>query len=427
MRIRKHRSSSRVIPEFCITYALEQARNIETLEATKIECPLLQPPTRITGKLPVDDKKQVRHLDVRSVHTSLDSESSSIRIRDFVLAHRGENGRTDGSTKRSFSSETLQHGSELDAGHATASTERTAKGKVKEKTQRSPSSFQFTEKVKSDARWKPPGETGEFGTLVKSEKILNPHSKLTTTRVWETGCTKNDAVSRKRQRTSKMESDSSLAQEKGSATKTKSRGEEDCAAGRSKDAMAISEKKKARKLAADKEGLEGSSERIRDKLPVQAAFSFPAGWSYRGLAQIAEHDKPSQGKQCGRTDGRSWRCPLKVQEGFTLCEHHLSKFRLKKLSKESRKQKAQLCRPRPQRQQQPAAIMVHHEQQRRQLEHEVEEEFEEEKEEETAADSSLLPAVDEIAGTAQTPPTVDEQDSPTRFRRRHKTVKLSGL
>lgn len=54
------------------------------------------------------------------------------------------------------------------------------------------------------------------------------------------------------------------------------------------------------------------------------------GWRHLVDSVPKEENDSKQGNQCARTDGRRWQCPLRANVGYSLCEHHLNKFRMKK-------------------------------------------------------------------------------------------------
>ncbi|KAL2644327.1 hypothetical protein R1flu_011914 [Riccia fluitans] len=409
MRIRKNRTSSRVIPEFCLTHgAFEKVK----LDQAEFNSQQLESITRIAE--PSLDGIRLDDKDVHTCrsHSSLQNEcTTSTRTRDIP---RGNAGLGGCKNHQCYSAETRQsNGSESDAGRKTDSLERTSKQQRSHgMPPKSPAPL-MSDKVKSDASSKPMGNRKKFDHKEapgESEVTRDSLEKLTTVSV--TG-NANGVTGRRKRHRSKMEPDSDMVQKKkGTAMSNRSVGEVYAREPAVLAAdMEVSSGMRDRKLIKVEEesyqGTEGT-----DKSPASACF--PAGWAYRGLAQIAEQDKPSQGKQCGRTDGRSWRCPLKVQEGFTLCEHHLSKFRLKKLSKESKRQKSSHRRSRQRQQQQ---------QQQQQLDLEEDEKQEQQLEQEThdsACDEN------ESVKSAQTLLN-SENDVPMRSRRKHRTVKLSVL
>ncbi|CBI30008.3 unnamed protein product, partial [Vitis vinifera] len=43
-----------------------------------------------------------------------------------------------------------------------------------------------------------------------------------------------------------------------------------------------------------------------------------------------------EGSRCSRVNGRGWRCCQQTLVGYSLCEHHLGKGRLRSMSSEDR-------------------------------------------------------------------------------------------
>ncbi|KAL3697556.1 hypothetical protein R1sor_011632 [Riccia sorocarpa] len=374
MRIRKNRTSSRVTPEFCLAHGIvlfEKKQNFSQSTATESisslgdHCTELQKPGVDANELHEDFSKTDHSLD--------DDKRASINIQSTI----GGMGRLGECKKHRFSSETLQSNeSDTDAGctidpkHPDDRT--TAKLHIRVK----PPSSSLDDKVKSNASSKPTGKRSQRSDLQKEEK-----------------------------RTGKPRFEG-----EGYGHDYKPAAPAPALAPAAGMAMEVSWRKKERKFAIEEEENEG----YRSRGEFAEGSSFPAGWSYRGLAQIAEKDKAPQGKQCSRTDGRSWRCPLKVQEGFTLCEHHLSKFRLKKVSKENRRQKSLHWR-RQRRQQQEQILQSKGDEEQHQLEQET-------------RNTSAPDESSRTAGSVQTSAS-SERNVPMimRFRRKHKTVKLSVL
>ncbi|KAL3697565.1 hypothetical protein R1sor_011641 [Riccia sorocarpa] len=424
MRIRKNRTSSRMVPEFCLAHdsAFAKLGGLRALDpADSGEFPQLESSARI-GKSSLDAGKV--HQDVITTQDSLENVCTSVRIREFVLAH-GENatGRFKNANQQSTSENPSEspsrnqqaYGSDSDGGRATDSSDKTSSrqrshGKpprpapvTRNKVNSGSSSKATAKRRKSDQE--DPAE---------SEITCDSPQKLKTMSV--TGNGSGVAAGRRKRHRSKMEPDSSNMPQKGSSAKSKSEGyaEDDaCEPAEAADMEVSSSGTTERKLKVQEANRDTGG---RDK--SAASSSFPPGWSYRGLAQIAEHDKPPQGKQCGRTDGRSWRCPLKVQEGSTLCEHHLSKFRLKKLRKESKRQ--QLSNRRRQQQQPPPPP------QKLEEEEQQEKEQQEQEREPHGPNSTSDHEENEIGINSQIPATT-EHDAPTRSRRKKRTVKLSVL
>lgn len=150
MRIRKNRTSSRVIPEFCVTH-VEKVETLKHVDAAKCDpAPLLvvqhsqkeKPPIRKqpqsqSQSLPLPQPQQQQQpldvdmleLDAAAILSSLDNESSSYKIRDFVLA-QGDNARAQGGGSENnlnYASRRRQSGSESDTGHAAGSRKRSVK------------------------------------------------------------------------------------------------------------------------------------------------------------------------------------------------------------------------------------------------------------------------------------------------------------
>ncbi|CAM6104847.1 unnamed protein product [Calypogeia fissa] len=167
-----------------------------------------------------------------------------------------------------------------------------------------------------------------------------------------------------------------------------------------KVANAVDERKKQREQSQEAGTDGGDRKRVRVKTQkVESSVQqkspgediFPKGWKYKGLAQIAEKDEATNGqvkKLCGRTDGHNWRCPLRVVEGFSLCQHHLNKARAKKMGKSNQQKK----------------------------------ESEKKKSDETI----ISPHTSDSAASIE-PSLPSEHHVPTKLRRRHKTAKLSVL
>ncbi|KAL3697557.1 hypothetical protein R1sor_011633 [Riccia sorocarpa] len=386
MRIRKNRTSSRVEPEFCVAHdsAFHKSRGFRVLDpADSGESPQLES-SSLTGKPSLDASNVDKDLTTTHDHDSLENECTSIRIRirDFVLAHRANARVGIGRC-------------------ATNSSDRTSS----QRSDRNPPSpaAVTSDKVNSDASSKATGNRrkSDKENPAESEITRDSPQQLPTMSVTGNG---NGVTRRRKRHRSKMEPDSSNMPQKDGTPKSKLAGDARDYACEPAEVSSGTTEKKPKVQEGD------SDVGSRDK--SAASSCFPVGWSYRGLAQIAEQDKPPQGKQCGRTDGRSWRCPLKVQEGFTLCEHHLSKFRLKKLNKESKRQK--LSNRRRQRQQQ-----------RQNLDEENEEQQDPEREQDGPNSPFNHEEID-IERSAQIPATT-EHDIPVRSRRKHRTVKLSVL
>ncbi|KAL2644326.1 hypothetical protein R1flu_011913 [Riccia fluitans] len=395
MRIRKNRTSSRVTPEFCLAHGIsfEMVTNFSHLDPAESNSPQqLESSTGIAK--PPTDACELSQSVTTIIHSSLEKDCTSVKIRDFVSDQRART-RSAGCKNHHYPSESTPQstGSDSDPGLATDSMERATSQHTDEKPPTS-----FSDKVKSDARSKPTGKRSsrksEQEVPVESGIARNSLPKLTTMAVRGTNHNKDETGSRKRRRRSKRDPDPSMDEKNGTGKSARSVREPATAAD-----MELLSGTTEEKLSDPDDEEQQRSERSGNS-PGSACF--PAGWSYRGLAQIAEQDKPPQGKQCSRTDGRSWRCPLKVQEGFTLCEHHLSKFRSKKLSKENKRQKISNRR-------------------RRQLKRDkhAQPQFEQE------TPSSAFDEK-EIVETLQTLSTT-EHDIPMRFRRKHRTVKLSVL
>ncbi|KAL2644330.1 hypothetical protein R1flu_011917 [Riccia fluitans] len=402
MRIRKNRTSSRVPPGFCLAHGITQeAQNFRKLNASESLSPQLGKPLTQIVKPVLDSGKL--HVDFNRIHDSLDDECTSIKIRDSVLEHR-ESARLGGCKKQhhvSSESRDRQSGSESDAGRVTASTKRAAEQHKSGKPPRVPAPL--TEKSNPSSR--PTGKRRK-AQLQEVPAVESEIPKLTTKSGTGTGHIKNDTGIRKRRR-SKVEPDLSIAlkRKKGTAETRL----EDEGGGYAHEPAAdteVSSGTTERKLTVEEEH-QGSGS--TGKSDPASPSCFPAGWSYRGLAQIAEQDKLPQGKQCSRTDGRSWRCPLKVHNGYTLCEHHLSKFRLKKVSKENKRHKY---------------LQVRRQRQRQQQQLQWEEDDEQQQVEQETPNST--PDENDIAESAQTSASM-ERDVSMRFRKRHKTIKLSVL
>ncbi|KAL3697537.1 hypothetical protein R1sor_011613 [Riccia sorocarpa] len=448
MRIRKNRTSSRVTPEFCLAHGIipfEKKQNFSQSKAATESISLLEDHCSELEK-PEFDASEI-HEDFNRIDGSLDDDKrASVKLKEG-------NARLGECKNHGLSLESPHsNGSESDAGRRRAIDSNHPETTIaKQRSRVKPPRSSLTDKVKSNASSKPTEIRSQRSELPKEEVLEEsgishgPLPKLTIMSVASTAVdgSTSGTGSRKRRRSKIIEPDSN-----GKNGNAKSRFEgEGCghdykpAAPAAGMGMEVSSRKKERKLAVEVEeteadrspgkspeagmGMEVSSRKKERKVAVEEeeteadrspgkspeAPSFPAGWSYRGLAQIAEQDKPPQGKQCSRTDGRSWRCPLKVQEGFTLCEHHLSKFRLKKVSKENRKQK-----------------LLHWRRQRWQEEQQVLplERDEEEHQDEQETPTSSAPDESRIAESVQSSGS-SERNVPKRLRRRHKTVKLSVL
>ncbi|KAL3697536.1 hypothetical protein R1sor_011612 [Riccia sorocarpa] len=428
MRIRKNRTSSRMVPEFCVAHdsAFAKLGGFRALDpADSGESPQLESSARI-GKSSLDAGKV--HGDVITAQASPENGCSPIRIRDFVLAH-GENatGRCKNVNQQSTSENPSEspsrnqqaNGSDnSDGGRATDSSDKTSSRQRSHGKPPKPAPV-TRNKVKSGSSSKATAKRrkSDQEDPAESEITCDSPQKLKTMSVTGNGSGVAIAAGRRKRHRSKMEPDSSNMPQKGSRAKSKSEGyaeDEACEPAEAADMEVSSSGNTEKKLKVQEEDRDTGG---KDKSP--ASSSFPPGWSYRGLAQIAEQDKPPQGKQCGRTDGRSWRCPLKVQEGSTLCEHHLSKFRLKKLSKESKRQ--QLSNRRRQRQQQPQPQKLEEEEEQQEKEQQQEQEREPDGPNSTSGHEE-----NEIEQNSQIPATT-EHDAPTRSRRKKRTVKLSVL
>ncbi|KAG6544350.1 hypothetical protein Mapa_014184 [Marchantia paleacea] len=438
MRIRKNRTSSRVIPEFCVTH-VEKVDNLKHVDAARFDPPplLVLQQQQKKEKHPIRKQQQQQPLDVdeleldaAAILNSLDNESSSYKIRDFVLA-QGDNAKPQGGgseNNHNCVSRLRQSGSESDTGHAAGSRKRIVKHAADARSSKS-TSVSGGDKINSDTTSKAMAKAEEIEsaheqTLAKSEVIDDPPPPLTKkpTTV-DSGNTRSVFVCRKRHRR-QVESDSSPAQEIG--TKSEDEDYKYCGSGAGAGGAAngAAAEKLVGKVVAKEESMQVEG---TERCPTA---NFPMGWSYRGLAQIAEHDKATQGKQCGRTDGRSWRCPLKVLEGFTLCEHHLTKFRLKKLCKGNKKQKAspQQSRDRQhQQQQQQQQQQIQQQQQQEQHHHQQQQQQQHQQQRSPPSPPSPPPQSEISKAMPQSPTTTLEHDVPMKFRRRHKTVKLSVL
>ncbi|KAL3697566.1 hypothetical protein R1sor_011642 [Riccia sorocarpa] len=424
MRIRKNRTSSRVTPEFCLALGIipfEKKQNFSQSKAPTESISLLEDHCSELEK-PEFDASEI-HEDFNRIDGSLDDDKRvSVKLKDTIEG----NARLGECKKHGFSLETPHsNGSESDAGRRRAiDSDHPETTMAKQRSRVKPPRSSLTDKVKSNASSKPTENRSQRSELPKEEEVLEesgishgPLPKLTIMSVASTAVhgSTSGTGSRKRRRSKIIEPDSNVTYV-GKNGNAKSRFEgEGCghdykpAAPGAGMGMEVSSRKKERKLAVEEE--ETEADRSPGKSPE--APSFPAGWSYRGLAQIAEQDKPPQGKQCSRTDGRSWRCPLKVQEGFTLCEHHLSKFRLKKVNKENRKQK--LLHWRRQRcQEEQQVLPLEGDEEQHQHQHEPE------------TPTSSAPGESRIAESVQTSGS-SERNVQKRFRKRHKTVKLSVL
>lgn len=57
------------------------------------------------------------------------------------------------------------------------------------------------------------------------------------------------------------------------------------------------------------------------------------------LKYMKQENVGELGKQCNRTDGKGWVCPLLAKPGYQLCDHHLDKLRCKPGSRSKKKQK----------------------------------------------------------------------------------------
>ncbi|KAL3697522.1 hypothetical protein R1sor_011598 [Riccia sorocarpa] len=414
MRIRKNRTSSRVTPEFCLAHGIvsfekkqdfSQSTATESISSLGDHCTELEKPELDASPLHEDFNKTDHSLD--------DDKRASVSIQSTI----GGMGRLGECKKHRFSSETPQSNESdtdaactIDPKHLDDRT--TAKLHIRVK----PPSSSLHDKVKSNPSSKPTGKGSQRSDLQKEvaeESEITHSSLLKPTIISVTG---TGYGSRKRRRSRTIEPRSAVAYggKKGTG-KPRFEGEgyghdykPAAAAPAAGMAMEVSRRKKERKFAIEEEENEG----YRSRVEFAEGSSFPAGWSYRGLAQIAEKDKAPQGKQCSRTDGRSWRCPLKVQEGFTLCEHHLSKFRLKKVSKENRRQKS-----------------LHWRRQRRQQQEQILQSKGDEEEHQLEQETRNSSAPDESSRTAESVQTSasSERNVPMRFRRKHKTVKLSVL
>ncbi|KAL2644334.1 hypothetical protein R1flu_011921 [Riccia fluitans] len=422
MRIRKSRMSSRFTPEFCEAHGIVYGPALDSTRRIISEFNR-QPPesteTRIAKPLMLDATKEV-HNDAGTSHTSEETESAPIRIRDFVLA---PHVRSTAGKKFQYCARTHQSTASVsDAGRATDSSERTATQHSNGTRSKVP-----TEKVNSDASSRPVGKR-KLEQQKKAPPVQHVEPETPRNPQVPKQFTSNKSVtgsgqitgSRKRPRSKIMEPDSRTAQDKGTA---RPRSDYECRAREPATCtdtdMVLSSGTPMRELdvvfstgaAGRRPEVEERRQGNESKEKTPGASNFPEGWSYRGLAQIAEQDKPPQGKQCGRTDGRSWRCPLKVQEGYTLCEHHLSKFRIKKISKENKRKRYIEWKRKRQ-------LELEQQEEKEKGEQDVEQDEDEQKRLEPPTPDSV---------PDQTPAT-GEHDVPMRFRRKQKkTVKLSVL
>ncbi|KAL3697521.1 hypothetical protein R1sor_011597 [Riccia sorocarpa] len=418
MRIRKNRTSSRVVPEFCVAHdsAFHKSRGFRVLDPADFgESPQLES-SSLTGNPSLDASKVDKDLTTTHDHDSLGNECTSIRIRirDFVLAHRANArvgiGRCKNLNQQCSNENSSESPSAYQADGFRSDAERATNSSDRTSSPPSPAAV-TSDKVNCDASSKATGDrrkSDDKENPAESEITRDSPQQLPTMSVTGNG---NGITRRRKRHRSKMEPDSSnMPQRDGTAKSKLERDARDYACEPAEGAdleVSSGTTEKKPKVQEGRDSDVGS----RDKSAVSSCF--PVGWSYRGLAQIAEQDKPPQGKQCGRTDGRSWRCPLKVQEGLTLCEHHLSKFRLKKLSKESKRRK--LSNRRRQRQQQ-----------RQNLDEENEEQQGPEREQDGPNSPSNHEEIN-IERSAQIPAS-KEHDIPVRSRRKkHRTVKLSVL